>query len=235
MRLRTGEGVVNRYKFFIGKRLFRRCFSAYASEKLCGTVLDVGSGHGPLKELLHCKRYISLEYQLHLRPSVVGSALAIPFKDGSFDGVICTEVLEHLPEPEGCIREVKRILRRGGLLYMTAPMLWPLHYEPHDYFRFTKYGLLYLLEKNDFGVLELQAIGGLFSFVSMRFCEKLYNLLNKLPFFLPKEVRFVWTVPVILPVSWFLYFLSLLLDPLFKRDVFAWCVLAQCWKKMDGP
>jgi SAM-dependent methyltransferase len=73
----------------------------------------------------------------------------LPFLDGSFDVVLCTEVLEHLTEPQRAIDEMYRVLEPGGQLLLTTRFLFPIHDAPHDYFRYTKYGLLYLLRRFD--------------------------------------------------------------------------------------
>ncbi len=68
--------------------------------------------------------------------------------------VLCTEVLEHLPEPQRAVDEMFRVLKPGGTLLLTTRFLFPIHDAPHDYFRFTKYGLRHLLRR--FDVLELR-------------------------------------------------------------------------------
>ena len=77
--------------------------------------------------------------------------------------VLCTEVLEHLPEPQKAIDEMFRVLKPGGQLLLTTRFLFPIHDAPHDYFRYTKYGLRHLLRR--FDILELQeetdAVGSL--------------------------------------------------------------------------
>jgi SAM-dependent methyltransferase len=68
--------------------------------------------------------------------------------------VLCTEVLEHLPEPQKAVDEIFRVLKPGGTLLLTTRFLFPIHDAPHDYFRFTKYGLRYLLR--GFEILKLE-------------------------------------------------------------------------------
>ena len=62
-------------------------------------------------------------------------------RDGAFDAVLFTQVLEHVPEPARVLAELHRILRPGGTLYLTAPLVWELHELPHDYYRYTSEGL----------------------------------------------------------------------------------------------
>jgi SAM-dependent methyltransferase len=80
-------------------------------------------------------------------------AHALALADASFDVVLCTEVLEHLREPQRAIDEMHRVLKPGGSLLLTTRFLFPIHDAPHDYYRFTKYGLQHLLRR--FEILEL--------------------------------------------------------------------------------
>jgi SAM-dependent methyltransferase len=78
-----------------------------------------------------------------------GDLLALPFVDGSFDGVILTEVLEHCTDPVGAVNQVRRVLKPGGLLLVTSPYFWPEHGidgEYRDYWRFTRHGWEFLLQ-----------------------------------------------------------------------------------------
>ena len=69
-----------------------------------------------------------------------GDAARLPFADGSFDVVVCLEVIEHLPQPEQVLREVNRVLRAGGRAYFSMPFLYPIHDAPHDFTRWTENG-----------------------------------------------------------------------------------------------
>lgn len=110
-----------------------------------GLTLDLGAQNGPYAASF--PRRIALDLHpaahLHLR----GDAHTLPFADDSFDTVLCTEVLEHLVEPQRAIDEIFRVLKPGGTLLLTTRFLFPIHDAPHDYFRFTKYGLRYLLRR----------------------------------------------------------------------------------------
>jgi len=72
----------------------------------------------------------------------------------SFDIILCLSVLEHTKHPEKIIREIKRILKKEGLVIVTVPFIMSLHDTPDDYWRFTKYGLLELFK--DFELVEIK-------------------------------------------------------------------------------
>lgn len=124
----------------------------YASDK---KTLDIGSGNKPyIKMFPNCFTVDVAE-----RPGVPLNFIAdahdlsvIPSQ--SFDIVLCTEVLEHLHSPHKAIAEFKRILKPGGLLILTTRFVYPLHETPIDYYRYTKYGLKFLLQ--EFDIIELR-------------------------------------------------------------------------------
>lgn len=227
---------MNYYKFFIGKKIFHQSFQRNALPLLKGRILDLGSGLGPFQEYLKEQEVISIDYTSKGRPMVIGSAMELPFKEGLFDGVICTEVLEHLPEPQACLREIARVLKAGGYVYITVPMTWYLHYEPHDYYRFTKYGLAYSLTRQRFETVKIERLGGLYAFIFMRLLESLFVMIQKIvSLVLPKRYRFLLVIPLTFPVSWLFYLLASVLDRFNKRDAFGWCAVGICRKEVNSP
>lgn len=217
----------NSLKFYIGKRLFQLAFKKNGKDHLSGLVLDVGSGTTPFKDETGKCRLVTLEREARFRPAVIGSATSLPFGGKVFDGVICTEVLEHLSEPEACFAEIGRILKPGGIVYITTPMTWYLHYEPFDYFRFTPHGLKHLAKKNGFEVLTLEPIGGLAAILGMIVLEKIYNLFYKFLFFVPKRFRLSVLAPFVLPPSWLFYHFTSLIDRFSRRWIFSVCLVGR--------
>jgi SAM-dependent methyltransferase len=129
-----------------------------------GNVLDVGAGEFNRYEK-HFKPTKYTKMDVHEGPNVdvVGSIEKIPFPDGHFDSVVCTQVFEHLPHPVESAREVSRVLKKGGHLVMTVPQMNELHEEPHDYFRYTNFGLTTLFKEAGFEIVSIEARGGFYT------------------------------------------------------------------------
>lgn len=70
----------------------------------------------------------------------------MPFPDGSFDIVVCNAVLEHVPYPQKAIKELVRVLKPGGEIWIEIPWMQPFHEVPKDYWRATPDGLRVWME-----------------------------------------------------------------------------------------
>jgi SAM-dependent methyltransferase len=116
-----------------------------------GRTLDIGAQNGPYAKWFPNR--VAVDIRRGARVDLLSDAHALALADASFDVVLCTEVLEHLQEPQRAIDEMYRVLKPGGTLLLTTRFLFPIHDAPHDYYRFTKYGLRYLLRK--FEILDL--------------------------------------------------------------------------------
>lgn len=134
-----------------------------------GKLIDVGAGSSPYKEIImDVKRvsdYIRLdfpksEYHIANDLELTWDGKHIPADANSFDTVIMTEVLEHVQRPADLLAELCRILKPGGLLFLTVPWLWPMHELPNDHHRFTPVALSSYLEESGFEVLKMRLLGG---------------------------------------------------------------------------
>jgi SAM-dependent methyltransferase len=128
-----------------------------------GRVVDLGCGTAPYTEniLKVADEYIGVDWpsSFHDQSKVdifANIAENLPFRDGYADTVVSFQVVEHLPEPGVFLSECYRILRVGGQLLITVPFMWHVHEEPYDYFRYTRYGLEYLLRKSGFNDIEIK-------------------------------------------------------------------------------
>jgi len=180
----VGDGVDGRLaglfeKNWLIHRLMRQAMADSAGYAK-GRLLDVGCGRRPYASLFadRVSRDIGMEKDRHryADAAVWGDALALPFAQGQFDTVLSNQVLEHVPEPQQALMEVSRVLRIGGHLILTAPHIWELHEIPHDYFRYTPYGLRYLAEKAGLEVVEVKALAGFWVTAGARFCYYLARM-----------------------------------------------------------
>jgi ubiquinone/menaquinone biosynthesis C-methylase UbiE len=150
-----------------------------------GWLLDIGCGNQPYAHLFpNVARYVGVDLPqpsgMQRCADVWASGLHLPFAGQSFDTVLCAQVLEHVPQPQQLMEEAFRVLKTGGQFILTAPQTWCLHEEPHDYYRFTQYGLRYLLESAGFEVQSIEARGGSFRVIGQTFLN-LYYLRNRIP------------------------------------------------------
>jgi len=213
--------------YFIIKSLQESVLKKY-SRYLGGRVLDVGCGAKPYKLLLPgaCE-YVGMDCAKGVKPECFGSIPGLPFKDDVFDSVLCTEVLEHLPEPDKAITEIRRVLKKDGYLYVTVPQTWGLHYEPNDYWRFTQYGIAHLLKRGGLTVVEMERIGGIVSMVGQRVIDLIWNLeVSLLRLVLGLRWAQRLASALIVPLSLGFYVLALMFDEINKEDVLGWAVLA---------
>lgn len=104
-------------------------------------VLDLG-GHKTIKRgQFDIERYgfrvVYANLSTQKGADVQADAARLPLRADSFDGVICAELLEHVPDPLPVLSEARRVLKRGGHLFVSAPFLYQLHGDPHDFGRYT--------------------------------------------------------------------------------------------------
>lgn len=86
---------------------------------------------------------------------IVGPLESMRFADDSFDSVLCNAVLEHVQNAERAIRELARVVRRGGHVVVAVPFLQPYHACPGDFRRYTADGLAELGRSAGLEVIEI--------------------------------------------------------------------------------
>lgn len=83
---------------------------------------------------------VETDIALGPRTQLVCDAHALPFADGSFDGVVAQAVLEHVVDPARCVSEIHRVLGRDGVVYAETPFMQQVHAGAYDFTRFTHRG-----------------------------------------------------------------------------------------------
>ncbi len=151
--------------------------------KLQGRLLDVGCGKKPYAKLIrNVDFYIGLDVPTTMhgiaKLDVIGTAMALLFQVGTFDSILCTEVLEHLPEPLIALKEMYRVTKPGGMLLLTVPLSEQLHEEPYDFYRFTKYALEHLLGQAGWQIQKIYERGGTWLELGYRFSSFLYSVIG---------------------------------------------------------
>lgn len=148
----------------------------YASKKYAkGNLIDLGCGQKPYKAIFskYINSYFGVDdshaFYCHCREDnevdLWTDCTNTGLKDSYFDTLLCTEVLEHISEPENLLNEANRLLKREGVVIMTVPFSWQIHAKPNDFYRFSPYGIKYQFEKNGFEILEIKAMEGMYAAV----------------------------------------------------------------------
>lgn len=133
-------------------------------------LLDIGAGDVPYKKYFKKVTYSTQDIKQNKKNSIdyIGS-LDKGLKmigNASFDYILCTQVLEHLKNPQKAFQEFYRILKPKGKIFLTTNFIYQIHMAPHDYYRFTKFGLRYLGKSGGFAVKHLKPQGGIFQVLS---------------------------------------------------------------------
>jgi ubiquinone/menaquinone biosynthesis C-methylase UbiE len=146
-------------------------------------LLDAGAGESQYQKFCGNLRYVSQDLAQYTgQDSSIGlqqakwdtSAVdiicdiaAIPEPDGSFDAILCTEVLEHLPEPALALRELARLLKPGGTLIVTAPFCSVTHFAPYHFATgFNRYFYSHHLGALGFEITDMIENGNFFEYMA---------------------------------------------------------------------
>lgn len=203
--------------FWVRRRL--RAALMEARGRAHGVLFDVGCGQKPYAAMLRDRisRYIGMEYAPGSgyrgnAADVFGDAAKIPLASSSVDTVLCTEVLEHVPDPDAVVREIARVLKPGGAVICTAPFCYPVH-DDYDFFRYSPGTVATLMRRHGLDVISERPLAG--TAVTLAVLFNLYWF----------ETGFIWTkwlYPiglVLRPVLWVVAAIVNLIGGLFERLV----------------
>jgi SAM-dependent methyltransferase len=155
----------------IGDRLFADLvaglYETHLQRYARGRLIDLGCGSVPLYAAYSeyvteaiCVDWGNTSHESNHLDYECDLTQKLPFRDCEFDTILLSDVLEHIPEPEGLWQEMSRILSPGGTLLLNVPFFFRLHEEPYDYYRYTEHALRRFATRNGFEVLVLRPVGG---------------------------------------------------------------------------
>lgn len=147
-------------------------------------VYDVGCGSkplGPALSQLSCLHVgIDMDHGFYGNEAVdiIGVADALPVAGASGDALLSSQVIEHLADPERAMAEAGRVLKPGGLLFISFPLVYPLHAAPHDYFRYSRYGFEAMCRRHGFEIVETHEMAG-FWYMTSIFTERYAGVFDR--------------------------------------------------------
>lgn len=188
-------------------------FVKEVSGKYCGKgrkIIDIGAGICQYENYFKNLKYFSQDIENNPQKSIdyIGNIETLP--SDSFDYILCTQVLEHLEDPNLAFKNFHRILKKNGKVFLTTIMTFEAHSIPNDYFRFTQYGLRYLAKQNGFRVIKINPQGGRFLVLAKELQVLWPRLIKK------KEI--IWLYYLIFSLPLFIFNLILFLLDFLDKD-----------------
>lgn len=136
---------------------------------LKGRLFDLGAGESPYRDffLEHANQYVAVDWAGTFHNSkadiIADLNMPLPIDSEAADSVVSLSVMEHLCEPQMMLNETYRILKPLGYLLLQVPWQWRIHEEPYDFFRYTPFGLKYMLAKAGFEEIVIKPQSGFFT------------------------------------------------------------------------
>jgi len=154
-----------------GSRLIADLVASLYQQQLAnhakGRLLDLGCGNVPLfhayRDFITDNTCVDWGNTLHKNSHLdfeCDLTKTLPFEDKSFDTILLSDVLEHIPNPDLLWSELSRVLRDGGKVILNVPFYYWLHEAPHDYYRYTEHALRRFVDNACMKICILESVGG---------------------------------------------------------------------------
>ncbi len=155
----------------------REVIQVFVPKYAKGKTLDIGGGNSKYREIIkpHVDEYLVSDIFQAPGVDFVEDARKLSHPDDSFGTVLSFQALEHIDDTHAVVREMYRVLKRGGHAIVTAPFIGARHGHPSDFHRFTLEGLCWYFESAGFEIKESGKQGG-----SLSVCAELlrFSFLN---------------------------------------------------------
>ena len=146
------------------------------------TILDAGAGESQFKKFCSHLNYIAQDFGEYKGEGdtglqtgswdnssldIISDIINIPLPDQSVDAVMCTEVLEHIPNPVAALAEFSRLIKPNGYLLITAPFASLTHFAPYHFASgLSRYFYEHHLKEYGFTIIDLQLNGNYFEYIA---------------------------------------------------------------------
>ncbi len=203
------------YRSKLSKNIIRH------GKTLQGTILDFGCGTMPYKHLFsNCSNYIGLDIEVSgnyytRKPDLIYDGNTIPLENESIDNIFCSEVLEHVFNPDIVLNEMNRVLKPNGNLLLTCPFTIFEHEKPYDYARYSSFGLTHLLNKHGFEIIEFTKTGSYLSTILQLIAAYIYFVIAKIP-----VLKYFLFIFFITPLFALALLVELLPDVIKRKDLY---------------
>jgi ubiquinone/menaquinone biosynthesis C-methylase UbiE len=174
--------ILNNHEYLIERFLVEQELKMKPNQK----ILDAGAGQCQYKHIFDKRhQYISQDLCVgdkdwdfsHI--DIKSNIECIPLESGTFDYILLTQVLEHVPEPQKVMDELSRLLKPTGKIIMSVPQCVGEHQQPYHFFNFTRFGIGYLANKSNLKINTLETMGGYFTHTSQMLQIAGYKLLGQ--------------------------------------------------------
>lgn len=138
-------------------------------ERQFNTVLDYGAGNSPYRDLVRCKKFLTaditqnknstIDYIIQPNSKIKGT------ESGTFDLILCMDVLEHVANDRAAASELNRMTRVGGHLIATVPFVYREHEYPYDFRRYTSIGIKAVLLEAGYSQVDVYKVGNVWQVI----------------------------------------------------------------------